>query len=138
MPLRHRSTPGAGSQHRVTSSHRPSATYFVPSSTTGPALPRVIGRLQHDFPVRSGGRLVGVLSHEALLAAVDRDGDNAPVGDAVKGQLITVDPSTPLARALELMRAAHATSAVVMHQGEPAGLLTAENVAERLVAQGRG
>ncbi len=92
---------------------------------------------QHDFPVRSGGELVGMLSREAMLAAVLREGENAPVGHALKGALTTVDPATPLSAAVELMRANEARAAAVLDHGRLAGVLTTENVAERLLAGAR-
>lgn len=90
---------------------------------------------QHDFPVRSSGQLVGVLSRDALLAALEREGDHAPVSHALQGVAVTVDPATPLARALELMRASESHAVVVLDHGELAGLLTADDVAERLAAR---
>jgi len=91
---------------------------------------------QHDFPVRSGGQVVGVATRAAMTAAAEREGVNAPVGHALEGVLTAVDPGTPLAAALELMRANDAHAAVVIDHGQLAGLLTAENVAERLLARG--
>lgn len=90
---------------------------------------------QHDFPVRSRGALVGLLSQEALLRTRESEGDNAPVGHALNGPLTTVEPTTPLGDAVSVMRAAGAQAALVLVKGELAGLLTAESVAERLVAR---
>lgn len=87
---------------------------------------------QRDFPVRSGGQVVGVLSRESLLSAAKRDGDHAPVSHAIEGRLTSVEAATPLAAVLELMRANHVSAAVVVDHGELAGLLTADSVFERL------
>ncbi len=88
---------------------------------------------QHDFPVRSGGRVVGLLSREELVATAELEGDNAPVAHALHGPLTTLESSTPLSAALEVMRANDSRTAIVVDHGQLAGLLTAENVAERLM-----
>ncbi|MBK7857837.1 MAG: site-2 protease family protein [Archangiaceae bacterium] len=101
------------------------------------ALELSAGGAQHDFPVRSGSEVLGVLTREGLLAAIEAEGQNAPVGGALSGPLTTLEPGTPLSDAVSVMRANGARAALVFDHGELAGLLTSESVADRLAAAHR-
>jgi stage IV sporulation protein FB len=91
---------------------------------------------QHDFPVREGEQLLGVLSRDELLDALEASGADTPVASALHGPTTTVAPHTSLTEAISLMRAHGTRAALVIDHGRLAGLLTAENVAERLVLTG--
>jgi predicted transcriptional regulator len=91
-----------------------------------------IDRPDQDFPIKSGGALIGILSRAQLLRIAADEGDNAPVGGALEGALTAVEKTTTLADAYKLMHAQQAHAAGVFERGELVGLLTRERVAQQL------
>jgi Zn-dependent protease/predicted transcriptional regulator len=89
---------------------------------------------QHAFPVRSRGELVGLLSRQDLLRAQRKGAQSLSVGQALHGQLMSVERSTPLVDAVSRMQEQRAQAAVVLDHGVAVGLLTRENIAERVLA----
>jgi Zn-dependent protease len=89
---------------------------------------------QHDFPVRSNGQWVGVLSRQDLLRArLKRDG-GARVGEVMHGWLTEVEASTSLIDAAGVMQQQQAQAAIVLDHGVAVGLLTRDNIAEQVLA----
>jgi stage IV sporulation protein FB len=102
-----------------------------PHESLGRAGERLLGSPQRAFPVVDGwGRLSGLLTRNALLAALDRLGPDATVGDAMSVEVRVVDAATPLDRAAEALALESSGALVVMHEGRIAGLMTAERLAE--------
>jgi len=85
---------------------------------------------QKDFPVLSGGQVNGILTQERLLAALARDGPDAPVAGAVRDQVMVVDSHDMLEGALARLEGATASAIPVTHNGVVVGLLTMDNVGE--------
>jgi len=91
---------------------------------------------QQDFPVLESGDLVGLLSRTDLIAALQRNGATAPVGEVVQRSDRTADPAEPLEYAFQRMREQQRSALPVVSQGRLVGLVTAENVGELLLVQG--
>jgi CBS domain-containing protein len=87
---------------------------------------------QQDFPVLSGGAVVGLLTRKALLRAMLAEGPDAYVAGAMDRQFARVAPDADLAAAMPLI-AAPGGCALVMDGETLVGLLTAENLTEFLL-----
>ena len=106
---------------------------------TREALGHAVGLLmagsQEDFPVLENGALLGMLSRADLLAALEREGEDAPVGRAARLDVPVLDPEEPLDRAIARMRTGRVSALPVMRRGELVGLLTLGNIGELLMVQ---
>jgi Zn-dependent protease/predicted transcriptional regulator len=110
--------------------------FFVLSGhhSLGDAAQQLLAGSQQDFPVKSDGRLLGMLYRPRLVAALKEFGSDTAVADVVKPDFPTLDPEQPLHEALAQLRMAGSTSApVVDARGRLVGLLTLENVGEWLI-----
>jgi Zn-dependent protease len=85
---------------------------------------------QHDFPVRNGESVVGLLSRAALVRAMLEQGPDAYVAGAMDRNFKRVAPHTPLAEALPLLSAPGACALVMDEEDHLLGLLTSENLSE--------
>ena len=95
-------------------------------------LRRVLETFQHDFPVVEDDRVVGMLSREAMLAALAEHGPEIPVGKVMRKEPKLVHPSDNLDDALlQVMLDAQAL-AVVDGGGRLVGMLNGETVSEFL------
>ena len=82
---------------------------------------------QPDFPVVGDAGVVGVLVSRDLLAALQRGGPDAPVGEATRRDSLTLEAN-------EMLDAAESCpTAPVVHRGALVGLLTEDNVGEFLL-----
>lgn len=90
---------------------------------------------QQDFPVVDGaGRLLGLLTRDAIIHALRAAGPEAPVAEAIR-DIPRVPRRTPLQDALKGLAEAPAV-AVEDAEGRLAGLLTAANVADLIALRG--
>ncbi len=88
---------------------------------------------QQDFPVTEDGRLVGVLTREAFIKALSKEGQSAPVVNFIRRDLPEVDSHDMVESALIRLEAAGARTLPVMHLGQLVGLITSENITEFLM-----
>ena len=91
---------------------------------------------QHDFPVVDDScRIVGLLLRQDLLAAVCKDrGASMPVSAAMRKIEMSAAPDEPLDKALRRMQEVQTPLLPVLGEnGILRGLLTLENVAERMM-----
>jgi stage IV sporulation protein FB len=96
----------------------------------------LIRSAQTDFPVvDGGGRLRGVLTRSHLVRALRAAGPDAPVLEAMAGDVPVVAARCPLDRALEAMREASGPVGVVDGAGRLVGLLTQENLGEMMLVE---
>lgn len=103
-----------------------------PEDRLGRAMFLVLRGWQQDFPVMESGRVVGVLTRDALLQGLKTRGPSAPVKDAMRHDFIQVEEAELLEEAV-FTRKAPEFSIVPVTRGERVvGLLTAENFAEFL------
>lgn len=85
---------------------------------------------QADFMVIEGGRLVGVLSRDAVLEGLRRYGAEVPVGRVMCAEYPTVELHDTLLLAQRKMAAARCQALPVLEGGQPVGLLTLEDINE--------
>jgi len=90
----------------------------------------VIAGSQQDFPVLEGGRLVGVLTRDALVRAVSARGLDMRVRDAMTSVFQAVGERDLLDAAFTRLQEGPCPVLPVLRDGTLVGLLTAENVGE--------
>lgn len=89
---------------------------------------------QHEFPVvDKNGRVRGKLTRTKILEALDELGGGVPVGHAMQTDMPTVSAWDQLDDALGLLQDGKSTVAVTDADGKLVGLVTWENLFERLL-----
>lgn len=80
---------------------------------------------------RPGGRPLGVVSDEEVIAAIARGNENVVAGDAARGEPLTVSSDAPVQAAARLMSQHHVSHLVVVvgASGYPAGVVSTLDVA---------
>lgn len=99
------------------------------------AVELILSGSQKDFPVLRDGRVVGVLTSEALLAALQTRGPDTPVAEALDGQSPVVDSFEMLETVFERLQEGPRHALPVTHDGQLVGLLTTDNIGELLAIQ---
>ena len=99
------------------------------------ALDHILRGFQQDFPVVEDHKVVGVLSRDALLRAVARQGRDAPVADAMDRAFRTAEPGEPVEQALARLRECRCHTMPVVSNGQLQGVLTMENIGEFVMIQ---
>lgn len=100
-----------------------------PSADVGAAAEALLRTPQQDFPVVDGaGRILGLLTRDAIIHALHQSGPGMPVADAM-AEIPRVPRRLPLPEALKSLAGAPAV-AVEDAEGRLAGLLTPANVAD--------
>lgn len=85
---------------------------------------------QHDFPVVSEGKFVGVLTRSAVIESLHNRLHETKVGEIAKTSFPTISPDETAAEALTAMRTAHVTVAPVEKDGKLLGIITTEKLLE--------
>lgn len=99
---------------------------------------------QHEFPVLSGGRVVGVLTRKGLVDGLQRLGQAAPISGVMDCSFDSVEPTAMLEEVSRKLQARECHTMPVMQNGELVGLVTMENIGEfmmiraALAKSGRG
>jgi Zn-dependent protease len=103
------------------------------------SLRRAVGFLmsgsQQDFPVLDDGELRGVLTRADLIAALGRQGMDAPVGRAMSTEPYFADAGEPLEEVMARMRGRERSAVPVLERGRLVGLLTMDNVGDLLLVR---
>ena len=107
-----------------------------PNETLNDARRHALTGFQHDFPVVDGDKVVGVLTHAALLAGLERDGAESRVAASMDTEFRTASPEEPVSQALARLREGRCRTLAVLSGGTLCGLLTAENIADFVVMEG--
>ncbi len=96
----------------------------------------LIRTAQTDFPVVDGaGRLRGILTRTDLVRALQQDGPDSPVLEAMRREVPVVPHRAPLEDALRVMQDAAGPVGVVDAGGRLVGVLTHENLGEMLMLE---
>ncbi len=108
-----------------------------PGSTADDAAALLLRTTQQEFPVVDGaGVMRGVVTREALIAALQEKGGAAPVLDFMQRDVPTVPENACLDNVFEqLRRAGQRVVGVVDRQQRLLGYITAENLAELVMIQ---
>ncbi len=106
-----------------------------PSDPLRLAAQHVLAGFQQDFPVLEDGRLVGVLTRDALLKALLERGQDARVSEAMKRNFETADASEMLEGVFGRLQDCDCRSLPVLRRDALVGMLTMENVGEFMMLQ---
>jgi Zn-dependent protease/CBS domain-containing protein len=111
-----------------------------PQATIGDAAQLLLRTTQHEFPVVDGaGRLRGILTRNAMIAALSKSGADTPVIDAMDRDPPTVPSAARLEAALKLLQEKSAPAVgVVDREGRFVGYVTSENIGELLMVKNAG
>jgi Zn-dependent protease/CBS domain-containing protein len=103
----------------------------VPASATLRDVARImLAESQQDFPVVENRRLVGMVFHAEILAALKHHPLDTPVTAIMRTEFDTVEENSPLDELSTHLRHEDGHAIPVMGGGRLAGLLTAENLTE--------
>ena len=108
---------------------------LTPASTLGDAVDLVLTGSQQDFPVVTGGQIEGILTRTDLLAALAREGREAPVAGAMRRECPLADASEMLESVLARLQSGDCHTLAVTDDGRLIGLVTRDNVGEFLMIQ---
>ncbi len=108
---------------------------LAPNDTVARGLEMVYQTGQDDFPVVDGQRLLGVVSRQAMLDAVNSKGPQTPVAEAMDTQAPVVTPHTPVSRVQDELFNEGGGSVPVMQDGRLVGWLSPENVSRYILVQ---
>jgi len=100
------------------------------------AVALVLAGAQRDFPVTENGRLAGVLTRDALVAALATGHAAEPVGQAMAREFHTADAHELLDVAFARLQGCQCHVLPVLRSGQLVGLLTPENVGEFIMFRG--
>ncbi len=102
--------------------------WLGPAEPLSHALDYALHSLQDDFPVVVEGRVVGVLTKPALLAAVQRKGFDWPVSQVMSERFEIARPEESLALAFGRLRESKLTMLPVMKDGRLVGIVTLQSI----------
>ncbi|HEX5410557.1 MAG TPA: site-2 protease family protein [Terriglobia bacterium] len=138
---------GAGEEDSLARMHSPVGNIAVqnvmlrdvrtlrPDDTLGDAVNRVLSGWREDFPVVFGDHVLGMLTREDMTRSLGQSGPEARVRDAMRRDIVIIDPRLKLEKALVMIRESNCRSLPVVHEGRLVGLLTLDNVGEFLSIQ---
>jgi Zn-dependent protease/CBS domain-containing protein len=109
---------------------------FSPSASLDEAIDTLLRTSQHEFPVIDHtGRIRGILTRDAMVAALRRHGPEVPIGEIVsEQQLPLISWQAPFEEAFEAMQACSCPALpVVDDHGRLVGMITPENVGELMM-----
>lgn len=90
---------------------------------------------QHDFPVVEDHAVAGVLTREAMLAAIADGGAERPVREVMQRSFVSASPNEPLDEALARLQSCDCRTIPVLEHGQLVGLLTPEKIAEAAMTE---
>jgi Zn-dependent protease/predicted transcriptional regulator len=100
------------------------------------AVALVLAGAQRDFPVTQNGRLVGVLTRDALVAALATGNADVPVAQVMDREFQTTDAQDLLDAAVQRLQGCRCQVLPVLQRGQVVGLLTPDNVGEFIMFRG--
>jgi stage IV sporulation protein FB len=111
-----------------------------PQATIGEAAELLLRTTQHEFPVvDGGGKLRGMLTRNAMVQALSKTGRDAPVLDAMTGDIPTVGLGARLEAALQRLQGRSAPAVgIVDGDGRLVGYVTPENIGELMMVENAG
>jgi len=85
---------------------------------------------QHDFPVRTGESVIGILTREDIARGLAEEGPTGYVAGHMRREVKTAHPNVPLEMAMDMFSREDLTPIVVIEDDEVLGIVTAENLGE--------
>jgi Zn-dependent protease/predicted transcriptional regulator len=108
---------------------------LAPTDTIARGLEMVYQTGQDDFPVLDNGTLLGVVSRQAMLEAVNKSGNQVPVTTVMDTEVPILSPNDKVWRVQEEMMNEGWDGLPVMADGQLVGLLSPENISRYLLVQ---
>jgi Zn-dependent protease/predicted transcriptional regulator len=111
------------------------ATQFAtmqPDEPLSRAVQEAMAGYQHDFPVVEGGRLVGIVTRDALIAELYEHGGQTPVREVMLAEFCRAEQTDTLADLYDRLNRDGCPAVVVVQDEMPIGLLTPERVVQYL------
>ncbi len=108
---------------------------LAPDDPLSKAVDELLAGSQQDFPVVVDGRPIGILRRNDLVKALSAGPRLLTVGEAMCRDCAAVEEDAPLRRTVESMQERQCATLPVARDGLLVGLLTLENVAERIMIQ---
>jgi len=108
---------------------------FAPWEWLGTAVDSMMATGQQDFAITQHGRIVGVLTRDALMRGLSAFGANAPISQAMLSNIPIVDANTSLAEASEAMQAHQIGVLPVTVNETLVGMLSVDSIREFLRVQ---
>lgn len=105
------------------------------TETLGRAVQLLLSGTQQDFPVTSGGEVVGLLTRRDLLSALHESGPAAPISSAIRRDVEPVEARAPLEEIFQRMQVEELPAVPVTQAGRLVGMITMENIAEFLMVR---
>jgi len=90
---------------------------------------------QDDFPVMETDRLLGMVSRQEMLDAVNRHGAHTPVADVMDTNMPAVPPLAKVSRVQDELFNEGRGSLPVMQEGRLVGLLSPDNISRYILVQ---
>jgi len=106
-----------------------------PADPLSRAVEVMLQSAQQDFPVVEDGRVVGVLTRTALLAALTAKGESAPVREAMTSEFCLADPLDMLESAFSRLQERDCSTLPVVRGGRLVGLVTLDNIGELMMVR---
>ena len=100
------------------------------------AVALVLAGAQRDFPVTEDGRLVGVLTRDALVSALAAGRADISIREVMSREFQTADAHELLDVAFQRLQGRQCHVLPVLQRGQVVGLLTPENVGEFVMFRG--
>jgi CBS domain-containing protein len=104
-----------------------------PEDTLGQAVQLLLSTTQQDFPVKQEGHAIGLLTRHDLLSGLHEHGPAAEVATVMRRDVQPVEAAAPLEETFQRMQTDGLPVVPVNRNGQLAGLLTMENIAEYLM-----
>jgi CBS domain-containing protein len=105
-----------------------------PRDTLARVVELILAGPQQDFPVTDeGGRVLGLVTREDLIAGLSRLGKDTPVPEVMRRNLPEVDSHEMMESALVRLQESGSRTLPVLHAGQLVGLITSENITELIM-----
>lgn len=109
---------------------------LTPTEDVGTGLPLVYQTGQDEFPVMAGDQVVGVVSRDAMLTALNKSGPEVLIGQIMDREFLTARPDEPVVRIHnEFLAEGWGSAPVLDENGRLVGVLTPENISRFLLVQ---
>lgn len=106
-----------------------------PVDTLGRAVEMILAGFQQDFPVVENGQVLGILTRNDLIVALQRQGPNTPVGNVMDRSFETASSHEMLEVVANRMQECRCHTVPVLSAGRLIGLITMDNIGEFLMIQ---
>lgn len=108
---------------------------LTPDEPLSHAVEHLLAACQQDFPVVSGGKMVGLLTRTALVNGLAQLGPNAAVEQVMTREFPSALPTEPAESAFLKLQQTHVHAMAVLRDGGPMGILTSEHIGEFLMVR---